>query len=358
MDHSKDGRRPSPGLDCACKLFVLSVLVLQNSSLVLATTYSRQREGPLYLTTMLVCLGECIKTSVSIVLTLVGYGRSTGRVLHQHFYVEARSLWRMAVPALLYTVSNNLALVAMSNLSAVAYQVANQLKIPATALMSRLLLQRRISRLQWGAILLLVLGVVLVQLRPGSERPPGAARETRPVLGLVAVVANALAGAFAGVWFERMVKARRPDGSAPPLWVSNLQLCLFSLPLAAATVLLDDLPAVRAGGALRGFDGMACLVLLLHAAGGIIVALTVKYSDNVAKTFATSIAILVSCVGTYVLFGSELSPQFFLGLVLVLIATLAYSWPGRDARGGAPAAEGRGGRYSLVPSSEGEDSPR
>ena len=150
MDHSKDGRRLPPGLDCACKLFVLSVLVLQNSSLVLATTYSRQREGPLYLTTMLVCLGECIKTSVSIVLTLVGYGRSTGRVLHQHFYVEARSLWRMAVPALLYTVSNNLALVAMSNLSAVAYQVANQLKIPATALMSRLLLQRRISRLQYA----------------------------------------------------------------------------------------------------------------------------------------------------------------------------------------------------------------
>ena len=52
------------------------------------------------------------------------------------------------------------------------------------------------------------------------------------------------------------------------------------------------------------------------------------------------------------------SPRPILGLVLVLIATLAYSWPGRDARGGAPAAEGRGGRYSLVPSSEGEDSPR
>ena len=90
-------------------------------------------------------------------------GTSTGPVLHTSFVTEAHHLWRMAVPAVLYTFSNNLALVAMSNLSAVAYQVANQLKIPATALMARLLLQRRISPVQWCAILLLVLFFTLTQ---------------------------------------------------------------------------------------------------------------------------------------------------------------------------------------------------
>ena len=62
----------------------------------------------------------------------------------------------------------------------------------------------------------------------------------------------------------------------------------------------------------------------------------------------------MSCVGTYVLFGSELSPQFFLGLVLVLAATLAYSWPSRDARGAAPTAAAGGGKYMLLPSSSRE----
>ena len=203
-----------------CKVLVLAVLVIQNSSLVLATTYARQREGELFLTTVLVFLGECIKTSVSVLCTVMTSGTSTGQVLHTSFVTEAHSLWRMAVPAVLYTFSNNLALVAMSNLSAVAYQVANQLKIPATALMARLLLQRRISSLQWCAILLLVLGVILVQLKPGV---PPTVRETHVMLGLAAVIANAVVGAFAGVWFEKIVKAARPDGRTTNLWVSNLQ---------------------------------------------------------------------------------------------------------------------------------------
>ena len=271
-----------------CKVLVLAVLVLQNSSLVLATTYARHREGELFLTTVLVFLGECIKTSVSVLCTVMTSGTSTGQVLHTSFVTEAHSLWRMAVPAVLYTFSNNLAMVAMSNLSAVAYQVANQLKIPATALMARLLLQRRISSLQWCAILLLVLGVILVQLKPGA---PPTGRETHMMLGLAAVIANAVVGAFAGVWFEKIVKAARPDGRTTNLWVSNLQaashnayigvshgalqgasqtsaqpvashlqLCLFSLPLSAAAVLLADFKAVRAGTALRGFDNVACLV--------------------------------------------------------------------------------------------------
>ena len=44
------------------------------------------------------------------------------------------------------------------------------------------------------------------------------------------------------------------------LLASPLQLCLFSLPLSAAAVLLADFAAVRAGTALRGFDAVACVV--------------------------------------------------------------------------------------------------
>jgi hypothetical protein len=78
-------RRPRLTLEWrenGCKVLVLAVLVLQNSSLVLVTTYARRREGELFLTTVLVFLGECIKTSVSVLCTVMTSGTSTGRVLH------------------------------------------------------------------------------------------------------------------------------------------------------------------------------------------------------------------------------------------------------------------------------------
>ena len=324
----------SIGRASLCKLLVLALLVAQNSSLVLTASYSRQRDGPLYKTTVLVFLGEVVKALVSLAFTALESGDRTGAVLHTFFVAEAHSLWRMAVPALLYTMSNNLALVGMSNLPAVMYMVTNQMKIPATALMSALLLQRRYQPVQWGAIATLVVGVVLVQLRPDAPSAAATSRahEQKPLLGLLAVLTNCAAGAFAGVWFEKMIKSARPDGHAPPLWVSNLQLCLFALPLSGAAMLLEDWPAMRDGEMLRGFDGVAVAVLALHVAGGIVVALTVKHADNVAKTFATSIAIVVGCVGSYVLFDSTLSPPFFAGLVLVLAATIIYSNPSLCAR--------------------------
>ena len=91
----------------ACRLLVLALLVAQNSSLVLTASYSRHREGPLYSTTVLVFLGECVKFAVSLVFTAAESRGATLEVLHTFFVAEAHSLWRMAVPALLYTMSNN-----------------------------------------------------------------------------------------------------------------------------------------------------------------------------------------------------------------------------------------------------------
>jgi len=56
--------------------------------------------------------------------------------------------------------------VGAANLPAAAYQVTNQLRIPMTAALSRALLKKRISRLQISAVCLLMLGVILVLLKP------------------------------------------------------------------------------------------------------------------------------------------------------------------------------------------------
>ena len=62
-----------------------------------------------------------------------------------------------------------------------------------------------------------------------------------------------------------------------------------------------------------------------QAFGGLVVAMTVKYADNILKGFATSISIIVSSVFSYLVL-NDLSPggYFVFGTCLVILATFMY----------------------------------
>jgi UDP-sugar transporter A1/2/3 len=67
--------------------------------------------------------------------------------------------------------------------------------------------------------------------------------------------------------------------------------------------------------------------------GGLIVALVVRFADNILKGFATSLSIIVSGVIS-MYFLPELkfapTPLWFLGSSLVLASTILYSLPDKE----------------------------
>ena len=62
---------------------------------------------------------------------------------------------KVAVPAFIYTVQNNLLYVSISNLPAAVFQVSYQMKILTTAMFSITMLGKKISKTQWLALLVL-----------------------------------------------------------------------------------------------------------------------------------------------------------------------------------------------------------
>jgi len=55
------------------------------------------------------------------------------------------------------------------------------------------------------------------------------------------------------------------------------------------------------------------------------VAATIKFADNILKTFATAISIVLSCLLSYFLFGDlNLTLSFTLGTIVIIVATLLY----------------------------------
>lgn len=67
-------------------------------------------------------------------------------------------------------------------------------------------------------------------------------------------------------------------------------------------------------------------LVLLQACGGLLVAVVVKYADNLLKGFATSIAIILSCIVSVILFDFHISLQFSIGTLLVLASIFLYGY--------------------------------
>lgn len=253
--------------------------------------------------------------------------------------------WKLAIPALLYTIQNTLQYVAVSNLDAATFQVTYQLKILTTAIFSVMMLGRTLSPRKWFSLVLLIVGVSIIQVPQNATVPstdskawPRTLEELRKLgsiaahkltrsasyqgidtdmqghqmnsrVGLLAVlVACALSG-LAGVTFEKILKDSATAKNTT-LWVRNCQLSFWSLfPSLFLGVFWKEGEAIAKTGFFAGYNWVVWLAILFQAAGGIVVALVINYADNIAKNFATSVSIVLSCVASAYFFDFKVTPS-------------------------------------------------
>ncbi|KAG5185934.1 hypothetical protein JKP88DRAFT_179845 [Tribonema minus] len=321
-------------------------LVIQNSALALFMRYSRSaaREGPMYAATTAVVCAEVVKVAMSLLLQTKEDGgvAAMARTLHRDIFTQPVEMLKMSIPACLYCLQNNLAYVAVSHLDGPTYQLLYQLKILTTAMFSVAMLKKALGVHQWVSLFLLALGVGMVQLSGSSGGGGGgsAAAAAGPaaaaavvtthqnsLVGLVAVIAACMTSGFAGVYFEKVLKTSKVS-----IWVRNIQLAGYGMFIGLGGVYMGPEGAsVMERGFLYGYTWAVWVAVLLNSLGGLIVAVVVKYADNVVKGFATSISILMTCVVSYFLFNFSINAQFLAGAVTVLYATYLYG----QARGPA-----------------------
>ncbi|GMT24210.1 hypothetical protein PFISCL1PPCAC_15507, partial [Pristionchus fissidentatus] len=170
---------------------------------------------------------------------------------------------------------------------------------------------------QWAALVVLFAGVSLVQIDTSSSSKKGEGENA--LVGLSCIVVACILSGCAGVYFEKILK-----GSVS-LWTRNIQLALFAIPSSIASVYAQDGGFVREHGLFYGFDGIAWMTSLWYGIGGLSVAVCIKYADNISKNFATSMAIIVSTVGSVFLFSFAPSLIFVSGATLAIFSIFMYS---------------------------------
>lgn len=76
---------------------------------------------------------------------------------------------------------------------------------------------------------------------------------------------------------------------------------------------------------MRGFDSLVWMIVLVQAGGGLLVAVVLRFADNLLKAMATSIAIVLSSALAFVLFALAPRALFAAGAALVVGAVFLYN---------------------------------
>ncbi|PAV68534.1 hypothetical protein WR25_02982 [Diploscapter pachys] len=304
---------------------ILVWLTLQNSIHTLLIRYSRARVvEEMFLSTVAVFLTEVIKCVIC--LLLVAQEETPQRffsTLMNQVVRQPYDTLKVCIPAMIYIVQNNLFYVAASHLDAATFMITSQLKIFTAAVFTVIILRRSLSSTQ-VALGILFVGVSLVQLQSSASSAASDNLNQRPLVGFSSVLVACILSGFAGIYFEKILK-----GAAPvSLWMRNVQMGVFAIPSSFIGVMVNDGEVVREHGLLYGFDSVVWLTVLWYGIGGLSVAVCIKYADNIAKNFATSVAIILSTIGSMYLFDFVPSATFLFGAGLVIFSIFMYSSTG------------------------------
>lgn len=299
------------------KLFVLCLLCMQNTMFTVLRRYSQGVLRENYSKYEVLLAGEIIKMIYSAYKITSG---ETAAPKGQLSYLLKRSS-KMAVLACIYGAMNILSFVALRNISAGMFTIFAQLKILTTATCSGIMLRRSYSMTKWRALISLMMGVLLFS-EPiwnnddNSANPDGG----NVMLGTAAVLIEVTLSGFASIYFEKVIKT---DPEQLGIWERNYQLAFGSIPIYVLFILWD-------GGGEAGYGGgwsiVATMLALLGAAGGMLVALSIKHGDSILKTLATTGAIVLSATLDHVLLGGPLTSIMCIAGVQVIISICNYTF--------------------------------
>mmetsp|Transcript_23945 Transcript_23945/g.57771 ORF Transcript_23945/g.57771 Transcript_23945/m.57771 type:complete len:381 (+) Transcript_23945:155-1297(+) len=315
----RDKKMAFTSMMSSIKLLVLCLLCMQNTLFTVLRRYSQGVLKENYSKYEVLLAGELIKMAYSA-YRISSSLNSGDKAAPRLKYLLRRSS-KMAILAMIYGAMNIVSFVALRNISAGMFAVFAQLKILTTATCSKVMLGRSYSMTKWRALLSLMSGVLLFSEPIWNRDDAGRNPEGGNVfLGTSAVLAEVIMSGFASIYFEKVIKT---DPEQLGIWERNYQLAFGSIPIYIMFILYDEGGDVGYGG---GWSIVAVVLALLGAAGGMLVALSIKHGDSILKTLATTGAIILSATVDHFMLGGPLTPIMCIAGVQVILSICNYTF--------------------------------
>lgn len=314
------------------RLTILVAVTLQNTSYALVRRYSRGFLKERYSTSSALLAMELVKLALSMHMVVFSGAESdvpAGSAVSKYIYLIAHS-WKMMVPAVIYLVMNILGFVALGHLDASTFSIIAQMKVFTTAIFSVLILQKQLPMRRWRALTTLTLGVILISNEALPKKDEGASDAQHKhkmrefAIGMAASFGDVLLSGFASIYFEMVLKSKSETYS---VWDRNLQLAFWSTVIYAPIMFYDN--------PTNPFYGWSVVTLgcaAVGALGGVLVALSIKYTDSIMKTIATTGSIVLTTVLNAAFLSGPFTLPIWAGGLIVVVSVFNYNDNGDPAR--------------------------
>ncbi|KAF5747355.1 Nucleotide-sugar transporter family protein [Tripterygium wilfordii] len=231
------------------------------------------------------------------------------------------SLTASGLPAAIYALQNSLLQISYKNLDSLTFSMLNQTKIIFTALFTYIILRRRQSIQQIGALFLLIMAAVLLSIGEGSSKGSSSGNADRILFyGIIPVlVASVLSGLASALcqWASQVKKHSS--------YLMTVEMSIVgSLCLLASISKSPDGEAIRQHGFFYGWTPLTLIPVISNAFGGILVGLVTSHAGGVRKGFIIVSALLVTALLQFVFEGKPPSVYCLLALPLVISSTSIY----------------------------------
>lgn len=246
----------------------------------------------------------------------------------------------MVIPAVLYAVQNTLVLKTLQLTNPAVFQLCYLIRILFLAVLMRVVLQLCLTMRQSVALVVLTAGIGLAQWKPSDSRAkvaPVGATAGSPAIVLM-IMCAALISSGTGVFLEVVFKKR---SSHFHLSARNVHLAFFSILVFSGKLAFDyrslaaQLTEHAHLGARpqeifistfhRGFTPLVWCLVLMQSGSGILLAFVMKYSNNIMKTFSTSLSLIISMIVSVFLFDMAVPLHFLAGVAMVLLSIYLYN---------------------------------
>ncbi|XP_057849251.1 CMP-sialic acid transporter 1 isoform X1 [Cryptomeria japonica] len=302
---------------------VAGVLTLLTSSQGILTVLSQSNGSYKYDYATVPFLAEIFKLAVSCVLLWREYQSSSP----PRVTTAWKSMRLFPIPSIIYLIHNNVQFATLTFVDTSTYQIMGNLKIVTTGILFRTFLKRKLSNLQWMAIVLLAIGTTTSQIKSCGETNCNSLFSA-PLQGYLLGILSACLSALAGVYTEYLMKKNNDS-----LYWQNVQLYAFGVLFNMLRLIMDDVTAGFERGPwwqhlFNNYDYVTWLVVLNLGSTGLLVSWLMKYADNIVKVYATSMAMLLTMVLSVYLFDFKPTLQLFLGVLICIMSLQMYFTPG------------------------------